>query len=713
MSSKLKKISILLFIIIVFYLSQKYKLSEYLNFEYLKQNKENLTKLYLSNQLQFISYYSLIYIFSTAISIPGATILTIAAGFLFGLPLGVVIVSFCSTIGASLSFLFSRYLFKDYFEKKFSSQLNSINQGIEKDGIFYLFSLRMIPAFPFFLINILMGLTSMKLVHYFFISQIGMLLGTIVYVNAGTQLSNIQSLKDIASPTLLISFSLLGILPLLTKFIISKFKQKKLYSKFQKPKQFEYNLVVIGAGAGGLVTSYIAATVKAKVAIIEKHKMGGDCLNYGCVPSKTLISTAKKIHLQKDFKNFGIKSVKIDFDFKEIMKRITSVIKKIEPNDSIERYTKLGVDCYTGQAKILSPYEVQINDKILTTKSIVLATGAEPFIPPIEGIDKIKYHTSETIWNLKEQPKKLLIVGGGPIGVELSQAFSRLGTQVSLLEAGTKILSKEDDDVSESMLKILKEEGVNILTSHKLIRFHKNKKEQIAICESDSKEISLSFDICLFAIGRKPRTKNFGLEELGVELNPNGTIKVNEYLETNYPNIFACGDVAGPYQFTHTASHQAWYASVNALFGIIKKFKADYRIIPWTTFTDPEIAHVGLSVQEAKEKNIEHEIFKYEFSELDRSIADGETKGFIKVITEFGSDKILGVTILGSNAGELIAEFVIAMKNNIGLNKILGTIHSYPTKVEANKFVAGVWKKAHKPEKLLNYVEKFHTWRRN
>ena len=713
MSSKLKKTFILLFILLLIYLSQKYKLNEYLNFEYLKQNKESLTKIYNTNQIQFISYYSLIYILSTAVSIPGATILTLAAGFLFGLPLGVLIVSFCSTIGASLSFLFSRYLFKDYFEKKFYSQLKSINQGIEKDGIFYLFSLRMIPAFPFFLINILMGLTNMKLIHYFFVSQIGMLLGTIVYVNAGTQLSTIQSLKDIASPTLLISFSLLGILPLITKYIISKFKQKKLYSKFNKPKQFEYNLVVIGAGAGGLVTSYIAATVKAKVAIIEKHKMGGDCLNYGCVPSKTLISTAKKIHLQKDFKNYGIKSVKIDFDFKEIMKRINTVIKKIEPNDSIDRYTKLGVDCYTGEAKILSPYEIQINDKILTTKSIVLATGAGPFVPNIDGISKIKYHTSETIWNLKELPKRFLVIGGGPIGVELSQAFSRLGSQVNLIEASSTILSKEDEDVSHEMENILKEEGVNIFTSHKLIRFDKTKKEQIAICESNSKEVLIPFDICLFAIGRKPRTVGFGLEELGVDLNPNGTVKVNEYLETNYPNIYACGDVAGPYQFTHTASHQAWYASVNALFGVFKKFKADYSVIPWTTFTDPEIAHVGLTIQEITDKNIQFEISKYEFSELDRSIADGETKGFIKVITEKNSDKILGVTIFGSHAGELLAEFVIAMKNKIGLNKILGTIHSYPTKAEANKFVAGVWKKAHKPEKILNYLEKFHTWRRN
>ena len=712
MNKKIKQILILLLLLGVFFTARAYGVSDYLNFEYLKLQKESLLSTYNENQILFISIYFLVYVISVAVSIPGATIFTLAAGAIFGVVLGTVLVSFASTLGATLSFLFSRYLLRDSVQKKFGSSMDSINKGLEQDGTFYLLSLRLIPAIPFFLINLLMGLSRISAVQFFLVSQIGMLPGTLVYVNAGTQIATLNSPKDIFSPTLLLSFVALGLLPLFAKIIVNKIKINKIYINYNKPKSYDYNLVVLGAGAAGLVTSYIGATVKAKVALIEKHKMGGDCLNYGCVPSKAIIATAKKVHLTKKASEYGLKKVEIDFDFKDIMARVSGIIKKIEPNDSIERYSSMGVDCITGSGKILSPFEVEVNGKIITTKNIVVATGAGPLIPNIPGLKEVPYLTSETLWNLSTLPKNLLVIGGGPIGCELSQAFSRLGSKVTILDIADRILPKEDKDVSLFMETVLMEEGITILKSHKILEFINIYNKNSAVVEFNKEKKEIYFDYVLLSMGRKARVSGFGLEELGVKITNRGTIEVNEYLETNYPNIFACGDVAGPYQFTHTASHEAWYASVNALFGIFKKFKADYTVIPWTTFTDPEVSHVGLSEEDALSKNIQFELTKYDLHELDRAITESENKGFVKILTSPGTDKILGVTIVGHNAGEIISEFVLAMKYKIGVNKILGTIHAYPTMAEANKFAAGNWKKARKPENLLKWVEKFHHWRR-
>ncbi|MCB1176786.1 MAG: FAD-dependent oxidoreductase [Leptospiraceae bacterium] len=707
-----KKI-ILVVLIIAFIITGKYfEVEKFLSFEYLKTQKDQIQSLYSENQLTFIVSYFLIYVISTAFSIPGAAILTIAAGALFGVLLGTVIVSFASTIGATLSFILSRYILRESIQERFKDTMDTINKGIEKDGVFYLLTLRLIPAFPFFLINLVMGITKISLLNFFWASQLGMLAGTIVFVNAGTQLANINSTKDILSIPIILSFVALGIVPIIIKFSIQTVQNYKLYSKFKKPKNFEYNMVVLGAGAAGLVSSLISATVKAKVALIERHKMGGDCLNTGCVPSKALIASAKKVHLAKKAVNFGLSDVKIKFDFKKIMNRVEGVVKKIEPNDSIERYTGLGVECITGDAKIISPFEVQVGDKILTTKNIIIATGAEPLVPNIPGLQDVNYLSSENLWQLNKLPSKLLVLGAGPIGCELSQAFSRLGSNVTLVEMADRIMPREEKEVSEYITKIFEKEEINILSAHKLTSIKTVKSKNVAVLEKNGKNFEVEFDEILLSLGRKARVTGFGLEELGIEISPKGTIEVNEFLQTKYPNIYACGDVAGPYQFTHTASHQAWYASVNALFGKFKKFKADYRVIPWTTYTDPEVAHVGLTESDAGTKGIEFEVSKFDISELDRAITDGEENGFIKVITELGSDKILGVTIVSQNAGELLAEYVLAMKYNLGLNKILGTIHSYPTMSEANKFVAGTWKKAHKPEKLLEYVEKYHKWMR-
>ena len=453
--------------------------------------------------------------------------------------------------------------------------------------------------------------------------------------------------------------------------------------------KYDYNLIVIGAGSAGLVSSYIAAAVKSKVALIEKHKMGGDCLNYGCVPSKAIIQSAKILSYAKNSTDFGIKKMHYEFEFSDVMDRVHKIIKSIEPHDSVERYTKLGVDCFEGEANILSPHKVQINNKVITCRSIIIATGASPLVPKIQGLDEINYLTSENIWNLKKLPKNFLIIGGGPIGMEMAQAFSRLGSNVTVVEMAPKVLVKEDDDVIDFVNENFKKENINILTNHKAVEVKGNN----LICEYNNEKVTLEFDEIFIALGRKANINGFGLDKLNIKIRGNGTIEANKFLQTNYPNIYVCGDVTGPYQFTHSAAHQAWYASVNALFSPIKKFKVDYSIIPWATFTDPEIARVGLNEQDAKIQNIDYQVTKYDISDLDRAITDSKNKGFIKVLTVPGKDKILGVTIVAEHAGDTIAEYVLAMKNNIGLNKILGTIHIYPTLAEANKFVAGEWKK--------------------
>jgi pyruvate/2-oxoglutarate dehydrogenase complex dihydrolipoamide dehydrogenase (E3) component/uncharacterized membrane protein YdjX (TVP38/TMEM64 family) len=663
--------------------------------------------------------FLLLYVIVTALSLPGAVIMTLAAGALFGLLWGTLIVSFASSIGATLAFLVSRYLLQDMVQSRFGDRLKAFNEGIARDGAFYLFTLRLVPIFPFFLINLLMGLTAIRALTFYWVSQVGMFAGTLVYVNAGTQLGQLERLSGILSPSLLLSFVLLGVFPLIAKKIVDLVKARRVYAGFTKPKSFDRNLIVIGAGAGGLVSAYIAATVKAKVTLIEAHKMGGDCLNYGCVPSKALIKSAKVAHQMRHAENYGLNSGEPTFSFKKVMQRIHDVIAKIEPHDSVERYSKMGVDVVQGYAKLIDPWtvEIQLNEggtRRLTARSIVLATGARPFVPDLPGLDEVGYVTSDTLWEtfakLDEPPKRLVVLGGGPIGCELAQSFARLGSVVTQVERSSRIMRREDEEVSKLAQESLVQDGVIMLTSHRAVRCEKEGESKRLIVEHDGHESTIEFDALICAVGREARLEGYGLENLGIETK--GTIVTNDYLETLYPNIFAAGDVAGPYQFTHVAAHQAWYAVVNALFGTFKKFRVDYRVIPWTTFVDPEVARVGLSEQDAKEKGIAYEMVRYELDDLDRAIADSAAKGFVKVLTVPGKDKILGVTIVGEHAGDLLAEFVLAMKHGLGLNKVLGTIHTYPTWAEANKYAAGEWKRAHAPLRILNWLEKYHAWRR-
>ena len=713
MKKYLSKVVLLLVLVGLVAAFFAFDLQQYVTLEALKQHRQALEDTYARHTGVTILIYFLAYVATTALSLPGATVLTLAGGMLFGLGTGLVIVSFASTIGATLAFLASRFLIGNSVQRKFGDKLSAINEGIRKDGAFYLVTLRLLPIFPFFLINLLMGLTAMRTAVFYLVSQIGMLPGTLVYINAGTELAKIEALKDILSPTLLFSFLLLGIFPLIAKAFVNFIKARRIYARWPRPKRFDYNLVVIGGGSAGLVASYIGAAVKAKVALIEKHKMGGDCLNTGCVPSKALIRSAKMLAYARRAEEFGFKSGSVDYDFGDVMERVQQVIKKVEPHDSVARYTGLGVEVLQGEARVTSPFTVEVNGRTLTTRNIVVATGARPFVPPIPGLDQVRHLTSDTVWELRQRPDRLVVLGGGPIGSELTQAFARLGSQVTQVEMMPRILLREDEDVAAMVTRQLVSEGVTVLTGHKASEVREEDGRKVLVCEGPDGAIDIEFDEILVAVGRAANTRGFGLEELGVSLRANGTIETNGLLQTNYPNIYCSGDVAGPYQFTHTAAHQSWYAAVNALFGKIRKFNVDYRVIPWTTFTDPEVARVGLNILEAEEQKIPYEVTDYGIDDLDRAIADSEDHGLVRVLTRPGTDKILGVTIVGAHAGDLIAEYVLAMKHNLGLNKILGTIHVYPTLAEANKYAAGNWKKAHAPEKLLGWMGRYHAWMRH
>ena len=694
-----------------------FDLGKYFSLDYFKSQQALIEGYYAANPVQTGLIFFLAYVAVTALSLPGAAIMTLVAGAIFGLLWGVVIVSFASTIGATAAFLVARFLLRDSIQAKFGDKLKAFNTGVEKEGGFYLFTLRLVPAFPFFMINVVMGLTSMKAWTFFWVSQLGMFLGTIVFVNAGTELAKITSLKGILSPGVLGAFVLLGIFPIIAKKIIDSLKARKVYSKWadKKPAHFDRNVVVIGGGSAGLVTSYIAAAVKAKVTLVERHQMGGDCLNTGCVPSKALIRSAKLLNHISRAKEFGISSATAQWDFAEVMERVQKIIADIEPHDSVARYSSLGVDCVKGSAKILSPWEVEITldngaKQKLTTKNIVIAAGARPFVPPIPGLQECKPLTSDNVWNIRVLPKRLVVLGGGPIGSELTQCFARFGSKVTQVEMLPRIMIREDVEVSEMVKKKFEAEGVDVLVNHKALKVVVENGEKYLVVESEGQEKRIAFDEILCAVGRIANTTGYGLEELGIPAKK--VVEVNDYLETIYPNIFACGDVAGPFQFTHTAAHMAWFASVNALFGKFKKFKVDYSVVPWATFTDPEVARVGINEQEAIEKKIAHDVHVYGIDDLDRAIADGEAHGFVKVITPKGGDKILGATIVGEHAGDLLVEFVAGMKHGFGLNGILNTIHTYPTLGEANKYAAGVYKRSTATVGKLAVAKAMNDWTR-
>ncbi len=682
------------------------------SFENLKDQKEVLQQASADHLLPAILVYAAVYIIMAALSLPGAAIMTMAGGALFGLWIGTITALISSTLGATLAFLIARFLLGGFVQRRYAGRLKKTNEGIRADGAFYLFTLRLVPVFPFFIINLVTGLTPIRTRTFFMVSLLGMLPGGIVYVNAGVQLGQVSAPGDVLSPELILSFVLLGFFPWIARAVIAVLKRRRALAGYQRPRRYDYNLVVIGAGAAGLVTAYIGATVRARVALIEKEKMGGDCLNTGCVPSKSLLRSARMLAYARRAREFGFERAQVDFEFSRVMQRVREKRRRIAPHDSVERYTQLGVDCLAGEARVVSPWEVDIDGRILTTRRIVVATGARPFVPPIPGLKSVAYLTSDTVWSLETLPPRLVVLGGGPIGCELSQAFARLGSQVTQVEMGPQLMGREDREVAEFIREQFEQEGITVLTGHKAEKVLVEGDHKTLICSRDGEEVRIAFDAILVAVGRRASSRGFGLEAVGVRFNPDGTLRTDARLRTDVPTIYGAGDVVGPYQFTHVASHQAWYAAVNALFGSIKRFSVDYRVIPWATYIDPEVARVGLNETDARAADIPYEVTRYGLDELDRAITDSEDHGFVKVLTRPGSDRILGVTLVGAHAGDLLAEFVLAMKHGLGLNKILGTIHVYPTLAEANRYVAGEWKKARKPEAVLALVEKCLRWQR-
>ncbi|MFQ1896594.1 FAD-dependent oxidoreductase [Aeromonas veronii] len=692
-------------------------LGRYLTLDALQTQQAAVAQWVDSHFVSASLLFVLIYVLSTALSLPGASLLTLGGSAVFGVAWGLLLVSFASTLGATLAFLSARFLLRDWVEQRFGDKLATFQSGMAKEGAFYLLSLRLIPIFPFFLVNLLMGLTPIRVSTYYWVSQLGMLPGTFVYVLAGSELGQLTSTGNILSPGLMVALTLLGLMPWLVKKLTANLAQRRLLAPYRKPARYDYNLLVIGAGAGGLVTSYIAAAVKAKVALIEKHKMGGDCLNSGCVPSKALIRSARFAAEQRKADELGFSPSHSRADFAAVMERVAEVIKEVEPHDSIERYQGLGVECIQGEARLVSPWEVEVNGQRLASRHIVIATGARPLVPKLPGLDQVPYLTSDSLWQLRTPPRNLLVLGGGPIGCELAQSFALLGIPVTLVELSEQLLPREEREVADALAGQMSRDGVQLLTGWRAeradylpaadgdlpIRLQLRRGDETQVVEGDQ---------LLLALGRVANVSGFGLEELGVELAPRGTIAVDGFLATNFPSILAVGDVAGPYQFTHFAAHQAWYAAVNALFGQFKRFRADYRVIPAATYTTPEIARVGLNRKEAEAQGIPFEATRFELAELDRAIADGERHGFVEVLTVPGKDTILGATIVGTHAGERIAEFVLAMRHRLGLGKILGTIHAYPTLMEGNKYVAGEWKRAHQPTRVLALLARYHRWRR-
>ncbi|MBN8532737.1 MAG: FAD-dependent oxidoreductase [Rhizobiales bacterium] len=715
----IRKLVILAVIALGLGLAYAFNLHQLLTLESLKAHQARLAETIAARPVFSGLIYFGLYVLVAAFSLPGAAILTLGAGALFGLLTGTILVSFASTLGATLAFLSARFLLRDAIAARYGDRLAAIDAGVKRDGPFYLFTLRLIPVIPFFVINLVMGLTAMKARTFALVSQIGMLPATFVYVNAGTRLADIQKPGDILSAPLVLSFAALGLLPWIAKAVVGVIQRRRVYARFTRPAHFDRNLVVIGAGAAGLVTSYVAAAVRARVTLIEAHRMGGDCLNYGCVPSKALIKAAKIAHQARHGAAYGIDTVLEGLRFKDVMARVNRVIADIEPHDSVERYTKLGVDVVQGRAKILDPWTVEItaedgSSSRLTTRAICIATGAAPFVPKLPGLDAVGYLTSDTLWadfSMRDTiPKRIAVLGGGPIGCELSQALQRLGAEVTQVELMDRLLVREDAEVSTAAEASLMADGVKVLTGHKAIACELRNGEKLLLTECGGLKREVAFDALIVAVGRVARLSGFGLEELGIPAQR--VVETNDYLETLYPNIVAAGDVAGPYQFTHAAGHQGWHAAVNALFGRFKRFKVSYAAMPAVTFLDPEIARVGLNEAEAKAKGIAYEVTHYGIDDLDRAIADGKAHGFVKVLTVPGKDRILGATIVGEQAGELLAEFTLAMRHGLGLNAILSTIHAYPTMMEANKYAAGVWKKAHAPEWALKLLERYHRWER-
>ncbi|WP_104202487.1 FAD-dependent oxidoreductase [Billgrantia saliphila] len=714
-------VALIVVLVVAFFLSG---VDELLTLTNLQAEQARFQAWLVRDPVTVIGGFFAIYVLMAALSLPGATLLTVLGGALFGLGWGLLIISFASSLGATLAALIARTLLRGPLERRFAPQLERINAGIRREGAFYLFTLRLIPLFPFFVINLVMGLTRMRLWTFYWISQLGMLPGTAVYVNAGRELGELQSLSGILSPGLVGSFVLIGLFPWMARALVAVVRRRRLARRFHRPSRFDYDIVVIGAGSAGLVASYIAAAVKARVGLVERDRLGGDCLNTGCVPSKALIRAARVAEEVRGARRYGIHAGEPRIAFGEVMAHVRRAVGEVEPHDSRERYEELGVEVVPGEARLDDPWRIRVGgaegERVLTTRHVIIASGARPRMPDLPGLERIEALTSDNLWQLDALPGRLVVLGGGPIGCEIGQSFARLGSRVSLVQKGPQLLPREDSDAAEALRERFEREGIDLWLETRAVRVEPGADEDgadVLVVErrragGELETQRLAFDRLLVAVGRQANVEGLGLEALGVETREDGTLAVNEQLQSVLPNVWACGDVAGPFQLTHASAHQAWHATINALFGELKRFRVSYRALPSVTYTEPEVARVGLSECEARAQGIDFEVTRYALSDLDRAIAEGRTEGFVKVLTVPGRDRILGASIVGQGAGEMLAEFTLAMTRGIGLNKLLGTVHPYPTWSEATKATAGRWKNAHKPERLLGWMARYFRWRR-
>lgn len=471
-----------------------------------------------------------------------------------------------------------------------------------------------------------------------------------------------------------------------------------------------YNVVVIGAGTAGLVTAAGTASLGGRVALIERHQMGGDCLNFGCVPSKALISSARLVHNIAHAHDWGLAKQTPKFELEQVFARMRARRAQIAPNDSQERFESLGVDVFRGEARFLSPHEVEVDGTTLRAKNFVIATGTRAAIPPIEGLEGVPYYTNETIFDdLKKIPESLIVIGGGPIGCELAQAFCRLGVEVTLLNRGAQLMPKEDRDVAEFIQARLEGEGVTVVNEAEAKSCSLTSKTvELIYTEkvAPAKKQSVSAQALLIASGRSPNLESLHLQTARVKYSKRG-IETNARLQTSQPHIYAVGDVVGPYQFTHMADYQARIVVRNILMPLpFLRQKVDYSVVPWCTFVDPEVARVGLSESEAKKGKIEYDVVQQELAHVDRAVVESQETGFARVLLKRGTEKIIGVTIVAEHAGELIHEFVLAMKHGIGLGQIAAMIHVYPTFSEVARKAGDQYNKT----RLTPFAKKLFAW---
>ncbi|WP_304616583.1 FAD-dependent oxidoreductase [Paracoccus sp. (in: a-proteobacteria)] len=670
-----------------------------------------------------LALYFLAYVAVAALSLPVAVWLTLGAGALFGLAAGIVLVSLAATLGAVLAFLTARHLLRDRVRARLGARLgeraDAIEAGLQRDGAFYLFSLRILPALPFFAVNLLMGLTPIRVWTYAWVSLLGMLPATAIYVNAGTQLAQIERPSDVLSPGIIGSFVALALFPWIARWGLGLWRRRQLGRSADRPRSFDRNVIVIGAGSAGLVAANVAASAGARVTLVEAHRMGGDCLNTGCVPSKALIASAKAAHAARNAARMGIAAGPVTVDFPAVMARIRAAIAAIAPHDSAERYRGLGVEVIQGRARLADPWTVDIAlpdglTRRLTARAIILATGAAPVMPDLPGLAEAGALTSETLWDRLAQrgslPARLVVLGGGPIGLELAQAMARLGSAVTVVEAAPRLLPQEGERTASLIAGALAADGVTVLTGTRALAAGTEGAARWLEIEAGGTTRRLPCDEILVAVGRKPRIEGLGLDGLGVPIS--GSIETNEHLQTTWPHILAAGDVAGPWQFTHAAGHQGAQAALNALFGDLWRQKGKLAAMPRVTFTDPQIARMGLGPHEAAKRGLAHDVTRYPLASLDRAVAEGATEGLVEVVTAKGRDRVLGVTIVAPEAGEMLAPFALAMQNGLGLSRMLSTVLPYPTWSEANRNLAGQWRRARLNPRLMAMLARYHEWRR-